>query len=152
MQAAIVLAKLPYLDGWTAARQRNATRYDRLIGELGGAVRRPAILTDRHIFNQYVIRVLRRDELQAYLKDQGISTEVYYPVPMHLQECFAKLGYTVGDFPESERAANETLALPVYPELTSAQAEYVVRRLVEFFANGPALIHSAAQEPQPVAR
>ena len=89
----------------------------------------------RHIFNQYVIRVPRRNELQAFLKERGVGTEVYYPLPLHLQECFASLGYKPGSLPESEKAAYETLALPVYPELTDAQAGYVVNSVVEFFRN-----------------
>ncbi|MGH9355588.1 MAG: DegT/DnrJ/EryC1/StrS family aminotransferase, partial [Terriglobia bacterium] len=136
IQAAVVSAKLPHLDGWTAARQRNAERYDRLFAEIGVPVGLPAVVTDRHIFNQYVIRVAARDELKAYLHKQGVGTEIYYPVPMHLQECFASLGYTAGAFPESERAAKETLALPVHPELTESQAAFVVESTAEFFGPG----------------
>jgi dTDP-4-amino-4,6-dideoxygalactose transaminase len=140
IQAAIVSAKLPHLDGWTTARQRNAKRYERLFAGAGlstGAngpvpVRLPRIVTDRHIFNQYVIRVSRRDELKAALQARGIGTEVYYPVPMHLQECFAYLGHRRGAFPESEGAADGTLALPVHPELTDAQAQYVVECVRDF--------------------
>jgi dTDP-4-amino-4,6-dideoxygalactose transaminase len=134
IQAAVVSAKLPHLDNWTAARQRNAKRYDELFAASGMTSPRsaaapvvpPVVATDRHIFNQYVIRASRRDDLQAALKRQGVSTEVYYPVPMHLQECFSYLGYRTGAFPQSERAAKETLALPVHPELSEAQARYVV--------------------------
>lgn len=138
LQAAIVLAKLKHLDDWTVARQANAHRYDALFEESGlvhgGMVRLPRMATyasalaasSRHIFNQYVIRVPRRNELQAFLKEKGIGTEVYYPLPLHLQECFAHLGHKPGDFPESEKAAGETLALPVYPELSDEQARYVV--------------------------
>jgi len=130
LQAAIVSAKLPHLDSWTAARQRNAARFDRLFQDAGlvasGAVTLPTVSMDRHIFNQYVIRVADRDALQASLKAKGVGTEVYYPVPMHLQECFAYLGHRAGAFPESERAAKETLALPVSPEVTDEQARYVV--------------------------
>jgi dTDP-4-amino-4,6-dideoxygalactose transaminase len=133
MHAAVVTAKLPHLDNWTAARQHNAQRYDRLFGETGAPIGLPAVVTDRHIFNQYVIRVSGRDALQEYLRKKGVGTEVYYPVPMHLQECFAYLGHREGGFPESERAAKETLALPVYPELTDAQARYVVECVCEFF-------------------
>lgn len=140
LQAAIVSAKLPHLDDWTAARQRNAKRYDQLFDEAGvtatvhgsSLVILPAVVADRHIFNQYVIRISRRDELQAALKAQGVGTEVYYPVPMHLQECFADLGHGVGAFPESEKAANHTLALPVYPEVTEPQARHVVSCIREF--------------------
>jgi dTDP-4-amino-4,6-dideoxygalactose transaminase len=145
IQAAVVSAKLPHLDGWTAARQRNAKRYDQLFAEAGlsasgknaGPVTLPHVATDRHIFNQYVIRVAGRDQLQAALKERGVSTEVYYPVPMHLQDCFAYLGHRAGAFPESERAANQTLAIPVYPELTDAQLQYVVESVQEFFAANP---------------
>jgi dTDP-4-amino-4,6-dideoxygalactose transaminase len=134
IQAAVVSAKLPHLDSWTASRQANAKRYNRLFAAIAPRagipgllpVVPPAVRTDRHIFNQYVIRVSRRDELQAALKQRGVSTEVYYPVPMHVQDCFAYLGYDAGAFPESERAARETLAIPVHPELSEAQAEYVV--------------------------
>src|SRR5207247_1132916 len=108
IQAAIVSAKLPHLDEWTAARQRNAKKYDQLFAAAGLAavgdgspqVGLPNVVTNRHIFNQYVVRVSRRDELQAALRQQGIATEVYYPVPMHLQECFAYLDYGAGAFPE----------------------------------------------------
>jgi len=146
IQAAVVSAKLPYLDGWTAARQRNAQRYDQLFAESGLLRGRspnaspnivlPRIVTDRHIFNQYVIRASRRDQLKAALQQKGVGTEVYYPVPMHLQECFAYLGYQLGAFPESEGAAAETLALPVHPQLTEPQARYVVDCIREFFAHG----------------
>ncbi len=134
IQAAVVSAKLPHLDDWTAARQRNAKRYDQLFGDAGLPIGLPKVLVNRHIFNQYVIRVSGRDELQNFLKKKSIGTEVYYPVPMHLQECFAYLGWNAGAFPESERAAKETLALPIYPELTEAQAHYVVDSVSEFFA------------------
>ncbi|PYR95742.1 MAG: hypothetical protein DMG16_29670, partial [Acidobacteria bacterium] len=140
--AAVVSAKLPYLDGWTAARQRNAKRYNQLLGEGGLAIGLPAVVTDRHIFNQYVIRVSDRDKLQAHLKRNGVGTEVYYPVPLHLQECFAYLGYKAGSFPESERAAKGTLALPVYPELTDSQAQFVADCVREFFACDPPRAHA----------
>ena len=132
IQAAVVSAKLPHLDKWTAARQRNAKRYDQLLAETGFPIGLPVVATDRHIFNQYVIRVSRRNELQAHLQKNGVGTEVYYPVPMHLQECFSHLGQTVGTFSESERAAQETLALPIHPELTESQARFVVERICEF--------------------
>ncbi|MCC6365727.1 MAG: DegT/DnrJ/EryC1/StrS family aminotransferase [Bryobacterales bacterium] len=134
IQAAIVSAKLPHLDDWTAARQRNAKQYDELLREAASPVGLPTVVTDRHIFNQYVIRVSDRDELQADLKKKGVGTEVYYPVPMHLQECFSYLGLGEGSFPESERAAKETLALPIHPELTEAQARFVVESIGEFCA------------------
>jgi len=208
LQAAIVLAKLKHLDAWTAARQANASRYDKLFKDSGlvdaGLIQIPKInppitpiqedsgpsspetrrnlcksvesvddspaprvrnhegnlcksvesvdMTPvsgseprtksvqsvdgsggRHIFNQYVIRAQRRNELQAYLKDHGIGSEVYYPLPLHLQECFAYLGMKPGSLPESERAAAETLALPVFPELTDDQANYVVDTIKSFY-------------------
>ncbi len=146
VQAAVVSAKLPHLDGWTAARQRNAKRYDQLFGEARLPIGLPAVVADRHIFNQYVIRILGRDELQAFLQKKGVGTEVYYPVPMHLQECFAYLGHTAGAFPESERAAKETLALPIYPELTDSQAQYVVECIYEFFDQAVPVL--AGAQPQ----
>jgi dTDP-4-amino-4,6-dideoxygalactose transaminase len=139
IQAAVVAAKLPHLDRWTEARHHNARRYDQLFQDAGltgpaanGSVGLPSVVADRHIFNQYVIRVSMRDELQAALKARGVGTEVYYPVPMHLQECFAYLGQGAGAFPESERAARETLALPIYPELSEVQARYVVDCIRDF--------------------
>lgn len=135
LQAAILSVKLPHLDNWTAARQHNAQRYDRLFEGSGLPIQLPKVTTDRHIFNQYVIRVRERDALQAFLKAEGVSTEIYYPVPLHLQECFAYLGYQAGDFPESERAAREILALPIYPELSEAQARFVVDCVVRYFSN-----------------
>ena len=146
LQAAIVSAKLPRLDQWTAARQQNAKKYDELFFEAGLAtasdgspqVGLPSVVTNRHIFNQYVIRVSCRDQMQAALQQRGIGTEVYYPIPMHLQECFAYLGHGVGAFPESERAAKETLALPIYPELSELQLRYVVESIRDFVAASPA--------------
>jgi dTDP-4-amino-4,6-dideoxygalactose transaminase len=136
IQAAVVSAKLPHLDSWTAARQRNAANYDRLFAGTGlvasGHVILPVATMGRHIFNQYVIRVADRDALQADLKAKGIGTEVYYPVPMHLQECFSYLGHGVGAFPESERAAKETVAVPIHPELSEEQARYVVDCIAAF--------------------
>jgi dTDP-4-amino-4,6-dideoxygalactose transaminase len=147
LQAAVVSAKLPHLDTWTAARQRNALRYDRLFVEAAlvgrGGLVLPAVVTDRHIFNQYVIRVDDRDGLKAALTAAGIGTEVYYPVPMHLQECFAYLGHRAGEFPESERAAKHTLALPIQPELTDEQARYVVACIEKFVGVGSAAVVAA---------
>ena len=191
LQAAILLAKLKHLDDWTARRQANAKRYDRLFEASGlvssghvhvpkvcprttpttedafrrfspdpaksvesvKSVDRTSSLASRdtteseksaesadetpgfhHVFNQYVIRVPRRNELQAFLKERSVGTEVYYPLPLHLQECFASLGYKPGDFPQSEEAANDSLAIPVYPELTDAQARYVVDSIQTFCA------------------
>jgi dTDP-4-amino-4,6-dideoxygalactose transaminase len=135
LQAAIVAVKLEYLDGWTAARQNNAARYRQLFDSAGLAerVRLPVEKEDRHIYNQFVIRVdADRDELRAYLGDKGIGSEVYYPVPMHIQACFADLGYQAGDFPVAEQAAAQTLALPIYPELSDDQQAYVVETIGAF--------------------
>jgi len=137
--------KFKYLESWHRARRRNAERYDKLFGQTGliedGNMTTPARMwTDRevdhaHVFNQYVIRVKqgRRDELRAYLADASVGTEIYYPVPFHLQECFKYLGYKRGDFPHAETAAREVLALPIYPELTADMQEYVVEKIVAFF-------------------
>ncbi|HTR39637.1 MAG TPA: DegT/DnrJ/EryC1/StrS family aminotransferase [Bryobacteraceae bacterium] len=133
IQAAVVSAKLPHLDEWSAVRQHNAQRYDQLFRDAGLQIGLPPVVTDRHIFNQYVVRVSSRDALQSHLQKNGVGTEVYYPVPMHLQECFAYLGHAEGSFPESERAAKETLALPIHPELTEPQARFVVECVREFF-------------------
>jgi dTDP-4-amino-4,6-dideoxygalactose transaminase len=143
LQAAIVSAKLPHLDSWSAGRQKNAKLYDRLIADSDLPVKMPKVVTNRHIFNQYVIRAADRDKVQAFLKEKGIGTEIYYPVPMHLQECFAYLGYKKGDFSASEAAANETLALPVYPEVSEEQVKYVVTSLMQLLgthSSPPALI------------
>ena len=138
LQAAIVTTKLSHLDTWTAERQSNAVRYDQLFAGSGllatGTVSIPQVKESRHIFNQYVIRVSRRDELRDHLKSREIGSEVYYPVPMHLQECFAYLTYGRGDFPEAERAAEETLALPIFPEFSDRQAESVVEAIAEFYS------------------
>ncbi|MDD2241278.1 MAG: DegT/DnrJ/EryC1/StrS family aminotransferase [Kiritimatiellae bacterium] len=138
LQAAVVTIKLQHLDGWTAARQANAERYRRLFAEKGGAAADQVVLpvaqTNRHIYNQFVIRAQRRDELLAHLRQREIGVEIYYPVPLHLQDCFHSLGYQQGDFPESERAAKETIALPIYPDLTDEMAEWVVASIAEFYA------------------
>ncbi|MBV9574148.1 MAG: DegT/DnrJ/EryC1/StrS family aminotransferase [Acidobacteriales bacterium] len=135
IQAAVIKVKLPHLDAWTEARQRNARRYDELFSRAALPIEVPAVLPGRHVFNQYVIRSTERDSLQKFLKENGVETEVYYPVPLHLQPCFAQLGYSVGDFPESERAAKQTLALPIYPELAAKQLEYVVRSTCDFHSS-----------------
>jgi dTDP-4-amino-4,6-dideoxygalactose transaminase len=134
LQAAILRVKLKYLDGWTEARQRNAAHYDAAFAaaRLAKIITPRASVKGRHIFNQYVVRVENRDALKNHLGERSIGTEIYYPVPLHLQQCFAYLGYKEGDFPESERAALETLALPIYPELTTAQLDHVVASVAEF--------------------
>jgi dTDP-4-amino-4,6-dideoxygalactose transaminase len=143
IQAAVLNVKLNYLDGWTKRRQENAARYETLFRQSGlvqkGKVRLPeAVYRDKgikhyHIYNQFVLRVERRDDLIAHLKQKGIGAEIYYPVPFHLQECFRYLGHKAGDFPESERAANETIAIPIYPELTMAQQTEVVEAIASFY-------------------
>lgn len=137
-QGAILRVKLPHLDGWTAHRRENAERYRQLFSErqLSELVTVPTELEGRkHIYNQFVVRVRdRRDELKAFLAEKGIGTDIYYPIPLHLQECFAYLGYKKGDMPESEKAAADTLALPIYPELGADMLEYVVDSTAEFFA------------------
>jgi dTDP-4-amino-4,6-dideoxygalactose transaminase len=136
LQAAVLAIKLECLDDWTAARQRNAAHYTRAFAaaNVGEFVSTPAVKPgNRHIFNQYVIRAARRDELRAYLLEQGIGTEIYYPVPLHDQQCFAYLKHRPEDFPEAVRASQETLALPVYPELEPEQLDYVVLRTAAFY-------------------
>lgn len=136
IQAAILNVKLPHLDTWTAARQRNAAFYDSAFAaaKLGDAIQTPkAVPGVRHIYNQYVIRVRERDRLRAYLAGAGVGSEIYYPIPLHLQRCFEYLGHKKGDFPHSERAAEETLALPIFPELTEMQLQYVVDTIATFF-------------------
>jgi len=137
LQAAVLNVKLPHLDDWTAARQRNAGFYDRAFarGELAGAVHAPQARPGmRHIYNQYVVRVRGRDALRRALESSGVGTEVYYPVPLHLQQCFAYLGHAAGDFPLSERAAAEVLALPIFPELTETQLQYVLDSIAAHYA------------------
>jgi dTDP-4-amino-4,6-dideoxygalactose transaminase len=135
LQAAVLVIKLKHLDDWTRARQANAAHYDELFRAAGleHAITVPARVPGfRHIFNQYVIRVRQRDELRAHLAANGVGTEIYYPVPLHAQRCFAYLEHQPEDFPESQRAAAEVLALPIYPELTPEQREYVVRQIASF--------------------
>jgi dTDP-4-amino-4,6-dideoxygalactose transaminase len=128
LQAAVLNIKLRHLDAWSAARQRNAAFYDRAFARADcGAVQTPLALPGgRHIYNQYVIRARDRDALRAQLTAQGVGTEIYYPVPLHLQQCFAYLGGKTGEYPQAEQAAAQTLALPIYPELTETQLQYVV--------------------------
>lgn len=135
LQAAVVSIKLKHLDRWTEKRRENADRYRRYFASanLDDRIGLPAEKQNRHIYNQFVIRVKeKRDALKAFLAESGIGTEIYYPVPLHLQPCFSHLDYRKGDFPESEAAAEETLALPIFPELTDAQAAYVVERIEAF--------------------
>jgi dTDP-4-amino-4,6-dideoxygalactose transaminase len=135
LQAAVLRVKLRYLDEWTAGRQRNAQLYREHLAALNVPVTAPGVKahSTRHIYNQFVICGERRDELQRFLKDRGIGSEVYYPLPMHIQACFAHLGYRAGDFPISERLANTSLALPVYPELPAEDIAYVCAAVKEFY-------------------
>lgn len=142
IQAAILGVKLPFLDGWSAARRRAADVYREEFGRTGliNKISLPAEpyrnsdLTNHHIYHQYVIRTPRRDALREYLTRKEVGTAVYYPLGLHEQKCFAYLGYRAGDLPETERAARETLALPMYPELSREAQRYVVETIAEFFA------------------
>ena len=136
IQAAVLAVKLRLLDGWTAARQRNAACYAAAFERAGlsGRIRPPAASAGyRHTWNQYVIRAPQRDELKAFLAEQGVGTEIYYPVPLHRQQCFAYLGYGADQFPVSDAAAREVLALPIFPELAPEQIQYVVDRIAAFY-------------------
>lgn len=134
LQAAVLRVKLGHLDAWTEARRRNAARYAALFSAAGMAdlLAVPRV-TDGHVFNQFVIRSKRRDELKAFLASREIGTEIYYPIPLHLQPSYRHLGYAPGDFPEAERAARETLALPIFPELTEEQQAFVVDSIAQFY-------------------
>jgi len=148
IQAAILRVKLPHLDTWTTQRQENAARYGELFAAAGLADQ-VTVPTDetrgRHVWNQYVIRIKggQRDALRKHLADHNVGTEIYYPVPLHLQKCFAHLGWRHGDLPATERAADETLALPIFPELQREEQETVVGRIAEFFGAGS----TSADEP-----
>ena len=136
IQAAVLQVKLRHLDGWTARRQANAAFYDRAFAKagLGSHVETPvAVDGHRHIYNQYVIRAQRRDELKKHLQAAKIGVEIYYPVPLHVQKCFDYLGYRPDDCPESSCAAAETIAIPVYPELSDAQKQHVVDSVADFY-------------------
>ena len=140
IQATVIRVKLPHLNKWHSQRQDNAEHYNKLFAEkdLGGKVQLPFVghsenLQNPHIYNQYVIKAERRDELQAFLAENEIASEVYYPLPFHLQECFLHLGGKTGDFPVSEAAAEEVLALPVYPGMTKEMRETVVEQIANFY-------------------
>ena len=138
VQAAVLSAKLPHLDGWHEARRARAAYYDRHLRAAGVAPPPGAARPEGHVYNQYVIRVPdRRDALRAHLAAQGIDTMVYYPVPLHRQACFRHLGHAPGAFPRSEAAAAESLALPVYPELTPAMQDRVIEAIAVFCGAGP---------------
>jgi dTDP-4-amino-4,6-dideoxygalactose transaminase len=137
LQAAILLVKFKYLEKWTAERQKKAERYQLLFQDLLSSVEGFKLPTiqyhNRHIFHQYVIRVPERDRLRQFLSEEGIGTDIYYPVPLHLQECYSFLKYRSGDLPNSEKASEEVLALPIYPELTEDQQMAVVDRIKAFY-------------------
>jgi dTDP-4-amino-4,6-dideoxygalactose transaminase len=132
LQAAILRAKLPHLESFSAARARNAARYRTLLAGVPLELPPAEEPDERCVYNQFVIRSEKRDALQAWLKEHGVGSEVYYPMPLHLQPCFAGLGYGPGAFPEAEAAARDSLALPIYPELEPAQLEYVAQTVREF--------------------
>jgi dTDP-4-amino-4,6-dideoxygalactose transaminase len=135
LQAAVLLAKLPHLESWSAARRRNAEYYNAAFAD-SGDVRTPYIdPANVSIYNQYTLRAARRDALQEHLKSKGIGNSVYYPLPLHLQPCFEYLGYSQGDFPESEKAALEVISLPVYPELEQSQLDEVIEAVKGFYGN-----------------
>ncbi|TET65941.1 MAG: DegT/DnrJ/EryC1/StrS family aminotransferase [Candidatus Aminicenantes bacterium] len=143
LQAAVLRIKLKYLDKWQQKRRENASYYNKLFKESGlvgenfiqlpEAVYRDSGVQDYHTYHQYVVRAKDRDDLKAFLKEKGVATAIYYPLPLHLQKCFADLGYRGGDFPESEKAASEVLALPIYPELTANQQEFLVTCIKKFY-------------------
>lgn len=135
LQAAVLRVKLQHLDSWHESRRENAARYRTLFEEydLGQHVTLPEDVPG-HIYNQFVIRVHDRDALRSHLAAAGVGTEIYYPLPLHLQECFADLGYGAGDFPHSERAAREVLALPIFPELTEDDLRHVTAAIARFYA------------------
>jgi dTDP-4-amino-4,6-dideoxygalactose transaminase len=136
LQAAVLVVKLKYLDGWTKQRQHNASYYDARLGHADLAryiTTPPQAAGARHIHNQYVLRVRRRDDLRKHLAALGIGTEIYYPIPLHVQKCFEDLGYRAEQSPESMRAAAETIAIPIYPELTSVQMDRVIDAITSFY-------------------
>jgi dTDP-4-amino-4,6-dideoxygalactose transaminase len=133
LQAAVLRVKLKYLPGWTKARRDNADRYRALFREHGVDGITPPDDHPGHIYNQFVVRAEERDPLRRFLDERGIGTEVYYPIPLHLQACFAGLGYRDGDLPAAEAAARESLALPIYPELSESAQRYVVSAIGEYF-------------------
>jgi dTDP-4-amino-4,6-dideoxygalactose transaminase len=149
IQAAILRVKLRYLHDWTLARRRNAACYRSLFAEMGlqGIVELPAESPNaEHVYNQFVIRLQQRDLLRTYLLRAGIPTEIYYPVPLHLQPAFRNLEYRRGDCPNSEAASRSVLALPIYPELTATQLELVVSHIAAFFSGHAKLKSDGRQE------
>jgi len=141
LQAAILRVKFKYLDQWAQGRRQNADRYRKLFRDVGlvdgGGIELPIEAENAtHVYNQFVVRARNRDDLQLHLRERGIGTEVYYPLALHLQPCFANLGLVHGAMPVSEKATAEALALPVYPELGAAQQEYIVNRIADFYRHG----------------
>jgi dTDP-4-amino-4,6-dideoxygalactose transaminase len=136
LQAAVLRVKLQYLDAETAGRQKNAGRYRANLAGAGLPIGlpQPASYQTRHVYNQFVIRAARRDQLKACLQENGVGSEIYYPLSLHQQACFRDLGYREGDFPESEKAAREVLALPVHSALTEQDVDYVCRQIRAFYA------------------
>jgi dTDP-4-amino-4,6-dideoxygalactose transaminase len=134
VQAAVLRVKLRHLDAWSAARQANAARYRRLLAPCAGLVCPEELPERRHIYNQFTVRTARRDALKAHLAERKVGCEVYYPLPLHLQECFAGLHYRAGQLPESERAAAEVLSVPIYPELAEQQQRAVADSIRDFLA------------------
>jgi dTDP-4-amino-4,6-dideoxygalactose transaminase len=142
IQAVVLGVKLNYLDGWSQKRRDNAAYYDPLLaGASAGVIVPPKAVyraggdRNHHIYNQYTIRAKARDGLRQFLKDQGVATEIYYPLPLHLQECFKHLGYKKGDFPIAEEAALAVLSLPIYPELSTEQKDYIADKIQKFYKN-----------------
>jgi dTDP-4-amino-4,6-dideoxygalactose transaminase len=137
LQAAVLRVKFKYLDSWTEKRQQNATIYRGVLAGMNVPVVPPVTMPyqTRHVYNQFAIRCEERDGLQAYLKQHGVGSEVYYPLPLHLQTCFAQLGHKVGDFPVSEKLAKESLALPIYSELQPSDIEYVCNLIGSFYGD-----------------
>jgi len=133
LQAAVLMAKIPHLESWSAARRSNAAFYDQAFADVADLVTPYVDPANTSIYNQYTIRAQRRDALQAHLKERGVGSAVYYPLPLHLQPCFAYLGYQEGQCPESERASREVLSLPVFPELTAEQRDAVVSAVRSFY-------------------
>jgi dTDP-4-amino-4,6-dideoxygalactose transaminase len=141
IQAAILLMKLPFLPGWSRRRWEIAQRYKELLADLYPRVILPVepyaeqVGSEGHTYHQYVVRAERRDALREALSSRGVGTEVYYPVPLHAQQCFSALGYGEGDFPQAEQAAGEVLALPIFPELTDSEVEFVAESIGSFYRN-----------------
>jgi len=133
LQAAVLSAKLPYLAGWSAKRRANAAFYDKALAGIAGLTTPYIAKENESIYNQYTVRVERRDELQAYLKEKNVGSAIYYPLPLHLQPCFSYLGYKKGSVPEAEKASAQVLSLPIFPELTQAQLDEVAGTVRAFF-------------------